>query len=148
MCCALLCFWPVVYAPPGEVILHPVRDVHLHCQNLQTFPSVNSQRLCTYICMNEHTTQKHMCTDKHVPYLMQNNWLYCKRAQKHTQPWYTPKSINILKSSSTNMQPSLINVAFTVYETLVNTYFTVHKQQNDLDHLVATDVYKNFVNCY
>lgn len=40
------------------------------------------------------------------------------------------------------MQPSLINVAFTVYETLVNTYFTVHKQQNDLDHLLSNYLLK------
>lgn len=37
--------WPAVEAPPAEVTLHPVRNVHLHCQNLQTLPSVNSQRL-------------------------------------------------------------------------------------------------------
>lgn len=45
--CGFLCFGPVVDAPQSEIILHSVRNVHLHCQNLQILPSVNSQRLYT-----------------------------------------------------------------------------------------------------
>lgn len=40
---------PFIDTPPTEFILHPVRNVDLHCQDLQIFPSVNGQNLSANI---------------------------------------------------------------------------------------------------
>lgn len=87
--CVFVCVWPAADAPPAEIALHPVRNVHLHCQNLQTLPSVNSQDLYPYRqAYNTNHTHTHRHT--HVPSFNANaisciNRTYREKAQATAQ---------------------------------------------------------------